>query len=48
MAASRMYLLEDKIEQNLLEELASDQSSFSDESDSSRTEDLTVGKVIGA
>jgi hypothetical protein len=43
-----MYLLEDEIEQNLLEELASDQSSFSDESDSSSTDDLTVGEVIGA
>jgi hypothetical protein len=33
----------------LLEELtASDQSSFSDESDSSGTDDLTVGEVIGA
>jgi hypothetical protein len=43
-----MYLLDDEIEQSLLEELASDQSSFSDESDSSGTDDLTVGEVIGA
>jgi hypothetical protein len=41
-----MYLLEDEIEQNLLEELASDQRSFSDEIDSSGTDDLTVGEVI--
>jgi hypothetical protein len=43
-----MYLLEVEIEQSLLEELPSDQSSFSDESDSSWTNDLTVGEVIGA
>jgi hypothetical protein len=43
-----MYLLEDEIEQSLLEELACDRSSFSDESDSSGTDDLTVGEVIGA
>jgi hypothetical protein len=43
-----MYLLEEEIEQSLLEELASDQSSFSDESDSSGTDYLTVGGVIGA
>jgi hypothetical protein len=43
-----MYLLEDEIEQTLLEELASDQSSFSDESDSSGTDSLTVGEVIDA
>jgi hypothetical protein len=48
MDTRRMYLLEDKIEQSLLEELVSDQSSFSDESDSSGTDDLTVGEVIGA
>jgi hypothetical protein len=43
-----MYLFEGDIEQNLLEELTtSDQSSFSDESVSSGTEDLTVSKVIG-
>jgi hypothetical protein len=48
MATSRTYLLGDEIEQNLLEELASDQSSFSDEIDSSGTDDLTVGEVIGA
>jgi hypothetical protein len=42
MATSRMYLFEDEIEQSLLEELtASDQSSFSDESDSSGTDNLT-------
>jgi hypothetical protein len=40
-----MYLLEDEIEQNLLEELASDQSSFSD---NSGTNDLTVSEVISA
>jgi hypothetical protein len=40
-------LFEDEIEQSLLEELTdSDHSVFSDESDSSGTEDLTVGKVI--
>jgi hypothetical protein len=44
-----MYLFEDETEQSLLEELtASDQSSFSDKSDSSGTDDLTVGEVIGA
>jgi hypothetical protein len=44
-----MYLFEDDIEQTLLEELtASDQGSFSDESDSSRTDDLTVSEVNGA
>jgi hypothetical protein len=32
----------------LLEELPSDQSSFSEESDSSGTDDLTVGEVIAA
>jgi hypothetical protein len=31
MATKRMYLLEDEIEQSLLEEFASDQSSFSGE-----------------
>jgi hypothetical protein len=41
-------LFEDEIEQSLLEELTdSDHSIFSDESDSSGTEDLTVGEVIG-
>jgi hypothetical protein len=45
MAISRMILLEEEIEQNFLEELASDQSSFSDESVSSRTDDLTVVEV---
>jgi hypothetical protein len=49
MATSRVYLFEDEIEQSLLEEFtASDQSSFSDESDTSGTDDLTVGEVIGA
>jgi hypothetical protein len=48
-----MYLFEDEIhsfiEQSLLEELtASDQSSFSDESDESGTDNLTVGDIIGA
>jgi hypothetical protein len=43
-----MYLLDDEIEQSLLEELSSDQSSFSDESDLSGTDNLTVGEVIGA
>jgi hypothetical protein len=47
MATSRMYLFEDKIEQSLLEELiASDQSSFSDESDLGGIDNLTVGEVI--
>jgi hypothetical protein len=53
MATSSTYLFEDEIcsfiEQSLLEELpASDQSSFSDERDSSGTDDLTVDEVIGA
>jgi hypothetical protein len=53
MTTSSMYLFEDEIhsfiEKSLLQELtASDQSSFSDESDSSGTDDLTVGQVIGA
>jgi hypothetical protein len=45
-----MYLCEGDIQQRLLEELTdSDQSSFSDSSDSSVvTEDLTVSEVIGA
>ena len=47
MASSWKCLLEDKIEQSLLEELtASDQSSYSDDDDSSGTDDLTVGEVI--
>jgi hypothetical protein len=42
MATSKMYLFEDEIEQSLLQELtAYDQSSFSDESDSSGTDNLT-------
>ena len=46
MASSRKCLLEDEIEQSLLEELtASDQS---DDDDSSGTDDLTVGEVIGS
>jgi hypothetical protein len=44
-----MYLYEGDIEQSLLEELTdSNESSFSDESDSSGTEDLTVSEVVGA
>jgi hypothetical protein len=43
-----MYLLEEEFEQRLLEELPSDKSSFSEESDSSETNDLTVGEVISA
>ena len=47
MASIRKCLLEDKIEKSFLEELtASDQSSFSDDDDSSGTDDLTVGEVI--
>ena len=39
-------MFEDEIQQSLLQELTdSDQSSFSDESDSSGTDDLTVGEV---
>jgi hypothetical protein len=49
MAARRKYLFVDGIEQSLLEDLtASDQSSFSDKSDSSGTDNLTVGEVIVA
>jgi len=48
MATRRKSLFEDEIEQSLLEELrASDQSSCSDD-DSSGTDDLTVGEVIGS
>jgi hypothetical protein len=43
-----MYLLEEEIEHSLLEELVSDQSSFTEESDLSGTDDLTVGEIIGA
>jgi hypothetical protein len=43
-----MYLLEDEIERRLLEELASVQSSFSEEIASSGTDNLTVGEVISA
>ena len=47
MVSIRKCLLKDKIEQSLLEELtASDQSSYSDDDDSSGTDDLTVGEVI--
>jgi hypothetical protein len=47
MAASRKCLFEDEIEQSLLQELTdSDHSIFSDESDLSGTEDLTVCEVI--
>jgi hypothetical protein len=47
MAGSKKCLFQDEIEQSLLEELRdSDHSIFSDESDSSETEDLTVGEVI--
>jgi hypothetical protein len=45
MACSKVYLLAEGIEQSFLEEFASDQSSFSDESE---TDDLTVGEIIGA
>jgi hypothetical protein len=48
MAYSKINLLEEEIEQNFLEELVSDQSSFSEESDSSGTDDLTVGGIIVA
>ena len=48
MASSRKGLLEYENEQSLLEELtASDHSSCSDDDDSSGTDDLTVGEVIG-
>jgi hypothetical protein len=43
-----MYLMEKEFEQNLLEEIPSDQSSFSKEFDSSGTDDLSVGEVISA
>ena len=49
MASSRKGLSEDEIEQSLLEELtASDQSSCTDDDDSSGTDNLTVGGVIGS
>jgi hypothetical protein len=48
MACSKVYLLAKQIEQSFLEEFASDQSSFIDEIDSSDTDDLTVGEIIGA
>jgi hypothetical protein len=39
MACSKVYLFAEEIEQCLLQEFASDQSSFSDEIDSSETDD---------
>ena len=49
MASSRKGLLEDEIEQSLLEELtASDRSSCSDDDNSSGTDNLIVGEVIGS
>jgi hypothetical protein len=49
MVTSMVYLFEDETEQSLLGEFtASDQNSFSDESDTRGTDDLTVGEVIGA
>jgi hypothetical protein len=44
--AKSKYLFGDEIEQSLLQELtASDQGSVSDESDSSGTDDLTLGEA---
>jgi len=49
MVSRRKYPLEDEIEQSLLEEFkASDQSSYSDDDDSSGTDDLIVCKVTGS
>jgi hypothetical protein len=48
MATSRVYLLDDDIELCLLEDCVSDQSSFSDKSEFSGSDDLTVGEVICA
>jgi hypothetical protein len=48
MGTSTMYFLAKEFEQNLLEEIPSDQSSFSKKFDSSGTDDLTVGEVISA
>jgi hypothetical protein len=49
MVSRRKYPFEDEIEQSLLEELqASYQSSYSDDDDSSGTDDLIVCEVIGS
>ncbi len=49
MASSRKGLSEDETEQSWLEELtAFDQSSCTDDDDSSWTDNLTVGGVIGS
>ena len=49
MTSSRKCLLEDEVEQSLLEErTASDQSNTSDDDNSSWTDDLTVGEVVGS
>jgi len=49
MVSRRKYPFEDEIEQSLLEELkASDNSSYSDDDDSSGTDDLIVCEVIGS
>ena len=49
MASSRKGLSEDETEQSWLEELtAFDQSSCTDDDDSSGTDNLTVGGVIGS
>jgi hypothetical protein len=41
-------MLEVEFEQILLQEIPSDQNSFSEEIDSSKTDNFTVGKVISA
>jgi hypothetical protein len=48
MGTSMMYLLEEEFEQKLLEEIPSDQNSFSEEMGSSKTDNFTVGEVISA
>lgn len=49
MASSRKYLFQDEIQQSLLQDITdSDQSNFSDESDSSGTDDLTLDEEIVA
>ena len=49
MVSRRKCPFVDEIEQSLLEELkASDQSSYSDDDDSSGTDDLIVCEVIGS
>jgi hypothetical protein len=49
MVSKRKCPFEDEIQQSLLEELkASDQSSYSDDDDSSGTDDLTVYEVTGS